>query len=66
MRFGVDTHIGIHIGNENPTAIDTTMAIDVGIVVVAAGSGARLGHSDPKAFVAVGGRPILAHALEGT
>jgi 2-C-methyl-D-erythritol 4-phosphate cytidylyltransferase/2-C-methyl-D-erythritol 2,4-cyclodiphosphate synthase len=65
MRFGVDTHIGIHIGNENPTAIDTTMAIDIGIVVVAAGSGARLGHSDPKAFVAVGGRPILAHALEG-
>jgi 2-C-methyl-D-erythritol 4-phosphate cytidylyltransferase/2-C-methyl-D-erythritol 2,4-cyclodiphosphate synthase len=36
----------------------------VGVVVVAAGSGARLGHDDPKAFVAVSGRPILAHALE--
>ena len=38
---------------------------DVGIVVVAAGNGSRLGYPDPKAFVAVAGRPILAHALEG-
>jgi 2-C-methyl-D-erythritol 4-phosphate cytidylyltransferase/2-C-methyl-D-erythritol 2,4-cyclodiphosphate synthase len=38
---------------------------EVGIIVVAAGSGSRLGHPDPKAFVAVAGRPILAHALEG-
>ncbi|MET4703439.1 2-C-methyl-D-erythritol 4-phosphate cytidylyltransferase [Frigoribacterium sp. UYMn621] len=38
---------------------------DVGIIVVAAGSGSRLGHPDPKAFVPVSGRPILAHALEG-
>lgn len=37
----------------------------VGVIVVAAGSGSRLGHPDPKAFVAVAGRPILAHALEG-
>lgn len=36
----------------------------VGVIVVAAGSGTRLGHSDPKAFVLVSGRPILAHALE--
>ena len=39
--------------------------IVVGIIVVAAGSGSRLGHPDPKAFVSVAGRPILAHALEG-
>ena len=39
--------------------------IVVGIVVVAAGSGSRLGHPDPKAFVPVAGRSILAHALEG-
>ena len=38
---------------------------EVGIIVVAAGSGSRLGHPDPKAFVAVAGRPILWHALEG-
>lgn len=38
---------------------------EVGIIVVAAGSGSRLGHPDPKAFVAIAGRPILAHALEG-
>ena len=37
----------------------------VGIIVVAAGTGSRLGHPDPKAFVPVAGRPILAHALEG-
>ncbi|MES2094268.1 MAG: 2-C-methyl-D-erythritol 4-phosphate cytidylyltransferase [Actinomycetota bacterium] len=39
--------------------------VTVGVIVVAAGSGSRLGHPDPKAFVAVAGRPILAHALEG-
>ena len=38
---------------------------EVGIIVVAAGSGSRLGYPDPKAFVAVAGRPILWHALEG-
>ncbi|ALU39435.1 2-C-methyl-D-erythritol 4-phosphate cytidylyltransferase [Kocuria flava] len=34
-------------------------------VVVAAGSGTRLGHGMPKALVPLGGRPLLAHALEG-
>jgi 2-C-methyl-D-erythritol 4-phosphate cytidylyltransferase/2-C-methyl-D-erythritol 2,4-cyclodiphosphate synthase len=48
------------------SATDSSVAeIVVGIIVVAAGSGSRLGHPDPKAFVAVAGRPILAHALEG-
>ncbi len=36
----------------------------VGVVVVAAGSGARLGAGLPKAFVTLGGRPLLAHALD--
>lgn len=35
------------------------------IVVVAAGSGTRLGLAQPKAFVPVGGRTLLEHALEG-
>lgn len=35
------------------------------IVVVAAGSGTRLGLSRPKAFVPVGGRTLLELALEG-
>ncbi len=35
------------------------------IVVVAAGSGTRLGLAHPKAFVAVGGRTLLEHALDG-
>lgn len=37
----------------------------VGIVVVAAGSGARLGAGQPKAFVEVRGVPILERALAG-
>jgi 2-C-methyl-D-erythritol 4-phosphate cytidylyltransferase/2-C-methyl-D-erythritol 2,4-cyclodiphosphate synthase len=35
------------------------------IVVVAAGSGTRLGHETPKAFVELHGRTILEHALHG-
>jgi 2-C-methyl-D-erythritol 4-phosphate cytidylyltransferase / 2-C-methyl-D-erythritol 2,4-cyclodiphosphate synthase len=38
---------------------------ELGIVVVAAGSGTRLVHSEPKAFVELRGRAILEHALEG-
>jgi 2-C-methyl-D-erythritol 4-phosphate cytidylyltransferase len=33
-------------------------------LLVAAGSGERLGASQPKAFVVLGGRPMLEHALE--
>jgi len=36
----------------------------VGVVVVAAGSGARLAATAPKAFVPLAGRPILGHALD--
>lgn len=35
-----------------------------GAVVVAAGRGQRLGRSQNKALVALGGRPLLFHALE--
>ena len=37
----------------------------VGIIVAAAGSGSRLGHPVPKAFVPLAGAPLLAHALRG-
>ena len=33
-------------------------------IVVAAGDGARLGADHPKAFVRLGGRPLLAHAID--
>jgi len=36
----------------------------VGIIVVAAGSGTRLGAGAPKAFVGIDGSSILRHALE--
>ena len=36
----------------------------VGVVVVAAGSGSRLGADVPKAFVHLCGRPLLAHAVD--
>ena len=36
----------------------------VAVIVVAAGSGTRLGRPEPKAFVRVGARTILEHALE--
>lgn len=37
----------------------------LGIIVVAAGSGTRLGHPEPKAFVELRGVAILEHALTG-
>lgn len=37
----------------------------VGIIVVAAGSGTRLGAGAPKAFVGIDGHTILRHALAG-
>lgn len=37
----------------------------IAVVVVAAGSGTRLGHDAPKAFVGIDGHTILRHALRG-
>ena len=39
------------------------MSTNTGIIVVAAGSGTRLQANEPKAFVSVGGVPILERAL---
>ncbi|HEX4402477.1 MAG TPA: 2-C-methyl-D-erythritol 4-phosphate cytidylyltransferase [Galbitalea sp.] len=41
-----------------------TSTATVGVIVVAAGSGSRLGADLPKAFVSLGGRSILQRALE--
>ncbi|WP_082046132.1 IspD/TarI family cytidylyltransferase [Arthrobacter sp. L77] len=38
--------------------------VEVGVVIVAAGSGQRLGHGIPKARVLCGGRTLLDHAVE--
>jgi len=37
----------------------------IGVVVVAAGDGRRLGSGGPKALVLLAGRPLLVHALAG-
>jgi 2-C-methyl-D-erythritol 4-phosphate cytidylyltransferase/2-C-methyl-D-erythritol 2,4-cyclodiphosphate synthase len=41
-----------------------TTSATVGVIVVAAGSGSRLGTELPKAFVSLGGSSILQHALD--
>ncbi|WP_168916369.1 2-C-methyl-D-erythritol 4-phosphate cytidylyltransferase [Microcella flavibacter] len=41
----------------------TATAPTLGIVIVAAGSGTRLGHPEPKAFVALAGRSLLERSL---
>jgi 2-C-methyl-D-erythritol 4-phosphate cytidylyltransferase len=38
--------------------------MQVSLIIVAAGSGARLGKKEPKAFVPLGGRTMLAWSLE--
>ena len=44
---------------------DAHTASGVGVVVVAAGSGTRLGADRPKAFVELAGATLLEHALRG-
>lgn len=39
------------------------MSRDVGVIVVAAGRGLRLGGEVPKQFLTLGGAPVLLHAL---
>ena len=39
--------------------------VNVAVILVAAGSGVRLGAGTPKAFAPLCGEPLLAHALRG-
>ncbi|MGL3808102.1 2-C-methyl-D-erythritol 4-phosphate cytidylyltransferase [Paeniglutamicibacter sp. R2-26] len=47
---------------ENPQNPPT--ALHTAVIVVAAGSGTRLGYGMPKALVPLDGRPLLEHALD--
>lgn len=47
------------------TTANPTCAAGFAVVVVAAGSGTRLGQGIPKALVQVGGSTVLGHALAG-
>ena len=44
-------------------AADTVPPMRIAVIVLAAGSGRRLGAGRPKGFVELGGRPIFAHCL---
>lgn len=46
-----------------PTATGPHPLARLGVIVVAAGRGERLGASVPKAFTSIGGRTLLEHAL---
>ncbi len=56
---------GENVGAEVDAAEVDAAEVDVAVIVVAAGSGTRLGHAEPKAFVPLGGKPMLSHALDG-
>jgi len=60
--------IGLHGSPATPPDLDEGDSVartEVVGIVVAAGSGERLGHDLPKAFVEVGGRPLAVWAIEG-
>ena len=44
--------------------VSAAAAPTVAVIVVAAGSGTRLGHAEPKAFVVLHMRTLLGHALD--
>lgn len=44
---------------------DTPTRLVTALILVAAGSGQRLGYGMPKAAVPLGGEPLLSHALRG-
>ncbi|MGV8857846.1 2-C-methyl-D-erythritol 4-phosphate cytidylyltransferase [Rhodoglobus sp.] len=44
--------------------MSTTIEPRIAVIVVGAGSGTRLGRSEPKAFVPLAGRPNLSRALD--
>ncbi|WP_427016385.1 2-C-methyl-D-erythritol 4-phosphate cytidylyltransferase [Pseudarthrobacter sp. P1] len=45
--------------------MNESVQMKIAVVVVAAGSGERLGHGVPKARVPLGGEPMLVHSLRG-
>ena len=45
--------------------MDAQHELRVAVIVVAAGSGERLGQGQPKAQATLGAEPLLAHALRG-
>jgi 2-C-methyl-D-erythritol 4-phosphate cytidylyltransferase len=44
--------------------VSSSAAVETWAVIVAAGDGRRLGAERPKAFVGLGGRPLLAYSIE--
>lgn len=49
---------------DGPSVVDTPSERDVGVVIVAAGSGSRVGGTELKQFRWVAGKPMLLHSLQ--
>ncbi|MFR9649376.1 MAG: 2-C-methyl-D-erythritol 4-phosphate cytidylyltransferase [Rikenellaceae bacterium] len=43
--------------------VDSNISVKLGVVIVAAGSGSRMGSSTPKQFQFLGQLPVLAHSI---
>ncbi len=54
----------IDLHQVNPIYPPCTMRESIAIIVVAAGSGTRMGAELPKQFLPIAGRPLLMHTLE--
>lgn len=52
------------MANADGSAQTEAAPASVGVVIVAAGSGTRLGHAEPKAFVQLAGRTLLERSLD--
>ena len=52
------------VARREPAAGDAAVRRDVGVVIVAAGSGSRVGGTELKQFRWVAGRPMLLHSVQ--
>ncbi|MGD8165713.1 2-C-methyl-D-erythritol 4-phosphate cytidylyltransferase [Herbiconiux sp. P16] len=52
------------VPESGPSDVATERPPAVAVIVVAAGSGSRLGRPEPKAFVEIGGRSILSRSID--
>src|SRR5690606_40354655 len=59
------SHVSATTHVSDADAAPGSVGVVIGVVIVAAGSGSRLGAHRPKAFVELAGKILLQHALDG-